>query len=262
MSGHPESTNRQGFRFRTGVPAEFRDAGTAITCEAQNISRSGALLVGDFQPPSTEIIEFTLRAPSGSLAVNLVGRIIRVSPNTGGDGLRMGLEYVDLTAEQRDTLELLLARLLETPTGGPFDHLKPGASTTEIKKALDAIPLPQRVALASRANAKDREYLRADTNPGVLEALAHNPHLTVAEACALASSQHVLAGTLETLANDTRLHTDEELFFTIARHPRISPVTIEKIVTSLKVPQLKRLLTKPGLNQILREKLIKKTNLR
>jgi hypothetical protein len=68
---------------------------------------------------------------------------------------------------RRDALEALLARLLETPAVVSLDSLKPGASPQDIKSALEAIPLPQRIALASRAGLKEREHLRLDANPSV-----------------------------------------------------------------------------------------------
>jgi hypothetical protein len=51
MSGHPEDSHRQGYRFRTGVHAEILENGRTFACEAQNLSRSGVLLVGEVPLP-------------------------------------------------------------------------------------------------------------------------------------------------------------------------------------------------------------------
>ena len=262
MSGHPEAPPRHGYRFQTGVPAELHDGARRIPCEAQNMSRSGVLLVGHLKTPSADTVDLTLRAPTGSLAIRLSGRVIRVEPDVEADGLRIALEFVDMDDSRRDAVEVLLARILEAPTVGPFDGLKPGALPQEIKKVLESIPLPQRIAWSSRAGLKDREFLRLDTHPAVLEALAHNPSLTVAEARALTASLYLMSGTLDALANDPRFKGDEELRMALAIHPRVSQVTAEKVTADFKAPQLKKLLAKPGLNQSLREKLFRKTVLR
>ena len=262
MSGHPEDSHRQGYRFRTGVHGEIQDNGRKFACEAQNVSRSGVLLVGNLSELSADTVDFVLNAPTGSLSIRLRGRVIRTQPNAEGGGVSIALEFVDMDDSRRDALEVLLARLLEAPTAGGLEGLKPGATPQEIKATLEGIPLPQRIALSSRTGLKDREYLRLDTNPAVLEALAHNPNLGVVEARALAGSSFLMSGTLDSLANNPRFKDDEELRMAIAVHPRVSISTAERVTTSFKVPQIKKLLAKPGLNQILREKLFRRTTQR
>jgi PilZ domain len=262
MSGQTSDSQRQAFRFRTGIPAEFRDDGQAFACEAHNISRNGVLLVGEIPVPSAQPVEFSLTAPAGNLTVRLSGRIIRVGQEPSGGGLAIALEFVDLDDAKRDELELLLARILEAPAPGPLEHLKPSATPQEIKKALESIPLPQRMGLATRAAPRDREFLRLDTHPAVLEALARNPSLTVAEARALATSAYLMPGTLDALSNDVRFRGDDEIRMAIAVHPRVSMGTAERVTANFKAPQLKKLLAKPGLNQRLREKLFKRSTTR
>jgi hypothetical protein len=259
MSGHAEDGHRHGYRFRTGVLAEIEDGGLPIACEAQNISRSGVLLVGEFPVPSSETMDVRIHAPTGNLSVRLKGRVIRVQHDVDEGGLRIALEFVEMDDSRRDALEVLLSRILEAPPAGTFDDLKPGATPQEIRAALEAIPLTQRISLASRAGPKEREFLRSDIHPAVLEALARNPSLTAAEARVLATSVYASSSTLDVLANEPRLKGDDELRMAIAVHPRVTLGTAEKVTAEFKVPQLKKLLAKPNLNQLLREKLLRKT---
>ena len=262
MSGHPEGPARRGNRFRSSLPAELHAGGLSIACEAQNISRSGVLLTGDFQAPSGETVEMTLKAPTGSATVRISGRVIRVQPRTEGGGASIAIQFTDMDDSKHDAIEVLLARLLETQPSGSLDSLKPGATPQQIKKALDAIPLPQRIALSARTGLKDREFLRFDTHPAVLEALVRNPSLGIVEARALAASQYLMPGTLDALASDPRFKEDEELRMAVAVHPRVSVVTAERVTADFKVPQIKKLLARPGLNQALREKLFRRTTQR
>ena len=262
MSGPSEGTGRQGNRFRANLPAELHDGGQTSTCEAQNISRSGVLLAGNLKAPSSRSVELTLKASSGTATVRLSGRVIRVQPNAAAGGMRIAIQFVNMDDSRRDALDVLLARLLQTPPMASLDGLKPGATPQQVKKALEAIPLPQRIALAARAGLKDREFLRSDTHAAVLESLVRNPSLSAIEARALAASQYLMSGTLDALANDPRFKEDEELRMAVAIHPRVSAATAERVTADFKVPQIKKLLAKPGLNQHLREKLFRKTTQR
>jgi hypothetical protein len=261
MSGSAERANRHSNRFRAGIHVEVEAGGQTIECAAENISRTGVLLVGPLPAPPTDRLEFTVNASTGNLKVPLSGRVVRVEPNPEG-GLRVAVEFIDMDKPKHDALEALLARLLQTPVAGPFDHLNPGSPPQEIKKALETIPLPQRIALSSRAGPKEREVLRLDTQPAVLESLARNPSLTIAEARLLAGSAYLMPGTLDALANDLRFRDDEELRMTVATHPRVSMSTAERVTLDFKVPQLKKLLARPGLNQLLREKLFRRSTAR
>lgn len=258
MSGRPEGNSRQGNRIRTGIPAEIHYGGKKIACEVRNISRGGVLLVGDLEAPSTATLDFVIILPPGGLELRLSGSVIRFESDVEGGGQRLALALVEMDESRRAAMEVLLARLLETLTAGPFDRLKPGATIQEIKKALEAVPLPQRISLASRAGVKDREILRWDTHVAVLEALARNVNLTLMEARGIAASTFLTSVTLDALANDPRFKSDEELRMLVAVHPRVALSTAEKVTADFKTPQLRKLLTRPGLSQMLRDKLIRR----
>ena len=70
MSGHPEDPSRRGFRFPAGVPATVTLGGRSIPCSAENLSRSGVLLVGPIPEPIGDRLDLTLKTPNGSLEIN------------------------------------------------------------------------------------------------------------------------------------------------------------------------------------------------
>jgi len=262
MGGNPEHPARHAYRFKAGVRAELHQGTGRMACEAVNLSRTGVLLIGELEAPTTDTVDFSLQSSTGSFVVTLTGRVVRVTPDAPDGGITIALELIEMDAARQDALETLLARLLESPAVSVLESLKPNASPLEIKKALESIPLPQRIGMAVRASSKERESLKLDTNPAVLEALIRNPNLAVAEARAIVTSVFLLAGTLDLLANDPRFKEDEELRMSIATHPRVSMSTAERVTADFKVPQLKKLLSKPGLNQLLRERLFRKTTQR
>lgn len=259
VSGHPEVPPRRGYRFPVTVQAELHDPSGSFLCAAENLSRTGVLLVGALPPPSQEQVDITLKDRTGSHKTRVTGRVIRASWDEDAAGLRLAVEFVNLDESQRDDLEILLARVLESGAPpSPLDVLKPGVSPLEIKKTLEAIPLPQRVGMATRAALREREFLRLDTNAAVLDALVRNPNLVLAEARGLAGSPFLSPPSIDALAMDPRFLGDEELVMALAIHPRIPLPTAEKLMAPLKPPQLRRLLAKPGLNPSLRERLLKR----
>jgi PilZ domain len=258
MSGHPDGTPRNGYRLRTGIPAHVRSGEATFDCETINISRGGALILGTFPTPLVGTVEIAFKTPSGGLSIHLSARVVRVEPDPDKGGQRVALEFTGMDVPLRDALDVLLARLLEAPAGNPIESLKPGASPQDIKKVLESIPIAQRIGMSSRAAVKEREILRLDTNPAVLESLARNPGLTVAEARLLAASAYLMPGTLDALSNDVRFKHDDELRIAIAIHPKVSVATAERVTLDFKLPQLKAILAKPSLSLPLREKLFKR----
>ncbi|HJQ98110.1 MAG TPA: PilZ domain-containing protein [Candidatus Polarisedimenticolaceae bacterium] len=259
VSGHLEEPPRRGFRFPVSVEAELHDPSGSFHCAAENLSRTGVLLVGELPPPSQERVDLTLKDRTGSHQARLTGRVIRATSDETSSSLSLAIEFVDMDEVRRDDLEILLARLLEGGTApGPFDSLKPGVSPLEVKKVLEGIPLQQRLKLASRAPLRDREFLRQDTNAAVLDALIRNPNVVLAEARAIAAVPFLSPSSIESLATDPRFLGDEDLLIALTSHPKIAPPTLERLMTQVKMPQVRRLLAKPGLSPALRDRLLKR----
>jgi hypothetical protein len=203
-------------------------------------------------------LDINLKSTVGDYSVNVRGRVARIDPGDEPGHLRIGFAFDELDDETRDGIEVLVSRLLESPTSDPFDGLRPDSSALEIRKALEAIPVPRRIALAIRAGPREREYLIHDLHPPVLESLARNPALTAADVSGLLASQFLGSSVLDTLAADHRWARHEEIRMAIASHPRVSLATGERIVSELPSAALRKLLKRPGVNAQLREKVVRK----
>jgi hypothetical protein len=233
--------------------------GGEFPCEADDISRFGALLTGPI-PPCTagERLDLTLRAPVGTLELSATVCVVRHAPLPEGSDASLAIEFVDLSDEQRSVLEALVARIMEGFAPAPLEGLRPGSPPSEVRKALEAVPLAHRIALAARAGLREREFLRQDTHPAVLEGLARNPNLLPAEAHALAASPHILPSTLEIFLADARWAKDDDLRGLIAIHPRVPLAFAERALAGLKPPALRKLLQAPSLNAAVREKILRR----
>jgi hypothetical protein len=127
-----------------------------------------------------------------------------------------------------------------------------------VHQTLLKLPVSHRISLAARAGPRQREFLRRDQHPQVLEALTHNPNLLLAEARALAASPNLTQATIDVLAADPRWAHDDELRIALAVHPSASIPFTERIVAQLQEPALRRLLARPSLNMALRDKIVKR----
>ncbi len=252
-----DDVHKREVRFPGRIQTECVYSGESHLGSAHNLSRTGVLIEGDMPSPPPGPVDITLKAPSGKLTVFVTGRVARYSPPDGDAEAVLAIEFGALSEDQRRGIESLLARLKEAHPPGPFDALRPDASPIDIRKALDAVPLPQRVSLAARALAREREILRHDHHSAVLEALAHNPGLTSAEARALAESENALASTVEAIAGDPRWSKDEDVRLTVAASPRVPLHVGERIISELKPPALRRLMSRPGLQGPLRQKVLR-----
>ncbi len=257
---NPESSSppSRGYRFPADLPAVVFCGGREHACRAHNLSRTGVLLAGHFPAPASDEIEFAIRTPAGDLEQRFSGRVVRFEPAGEAGEVRLAVELRPLDPEQQRALERMVARVMEGLAPAPLEALRPGAPPQEVRTALDAVPVPHRIALAARAGPREREFLRQDTHPAVLEALARNPNILLAEVRSLLAGVHLLPTTLEVLAADPRWSKDEEIRILIGAHPRTPLPLAERILAGLPAPALKRMLTRASLNPALRDRIVKR----
>lgn len=249
----------RAYRFDAGLPALARCGSSEFPCVAHNLSRTGALLVGEVAWPRMEEVDVLLRSPAGDRQVQVRARVARIEDDPDGDGTCLGVQFIDLDAAQTDSIEVLLKRVIEGHAlAPPIQEIPPGTPPHAVRKILDEIPLPHRVTLASRGAPRERETLLQDHQPQVLESLARNPSLLLHEAHALAGLRHLLPSTLTILASDSRWAADEEMKILIVSHPRVTVPLAEKLMADMKLPALRRALQKPGLNPLVRTLILRR----
>ena len=258
MMRKAEEIKKRGSRFSAGVESVLHAGGQDLDCRAHDLSRSGALLTGALPSMTDEAVEVTFRLPVGDFSLRLPGRIVRCQNGGEDGGVSLGFQFHDLGEEESENLEILVARVLEGGHPAPIEMLKSGASEQEIRDALEQVPIAHRIALAIRASLREREFLLKETRPPVLEALARNPVMLVAEARELAASRHVLGTTLELLARNPRWGKDEPLRVGIITNPRVPLPLATEIVGEMSPEILRKVMQQPGLHPSIRDQLMRK----
>jgi hypothetical protein len=250
----PDETPRAN-RFRTGLSAEVHYGSDTVHCDVSNLSRTGVFLAG-LVPRTTEgPVHLTLKSTTGDLEVRLTGRVVRQDAATSDAPGGVAVEFHPPEAPEKAKLDALVARVIGGSNPSPIQNLRQGMPMHELRKALEAIPLSDRIATATRAvTPKDREILRCDSHPLVLQALARNSNLSLDDARALASQPHALPGLLEMLAADGRFKQDDELKVLLLSHPQCPPGAADAMIAVLRTPLIRRLLARPSLSPIVRTK--------
>lgn len=243
-------------RFLAALPAILRYAGDDLPCEAFNLSRSGVLLVGDLPQPEEPELELCIAAPAGDLELRAVARLVHVQRDDAQGVTRLGLQFIDLDAAHHETVDLLVARVVEGVAPAALEGLPDGASVAEIREALGKISTGHRVALAQRGQARERGILRHDPDPHVLEALARNPGISLPEIIGLARMPQLLPSTVEIMAGDPRWSGSDELKILLVTHPRATFSTADGIVSRMSDLLVQRVLRRPGLHPAVREKVM------
>jgi PilZ domain-containing protein len=250
MSAPPSTYQKRAPRFQASLPATARLAGADHTCTAENLSRSGALLLGQF--PETEEADLTLTIMRLELPCRIVFR----------QDERMGVVFENLSPEQATGVEGLLSRVVQGASLGALEALTTASSPAAVRTALQKISVPHRMGLALRAGPRERDWLRHDPDPAVLEALARNANAVPHEIKLLLRRADLLPSTLDQIAEDVRWSKDEEIQRMICCHPRVPLQTADRVVERMSELAIGRLLRQSGLEPGVRQKLMRKLALK
>jgi len=258
------ATHRSGARFKAGLPAVVRFDGAEHECVARDLSRSGMLLVGAFPWPADQDLEVTVTSAAGDLSFTSRGRLAHVMEDLEAGETKLGLVFEGALDEaSAEVLEALVARVVEGTAPAPLERLTEESSPEDVRRELEAMPLPHRIALAQRAiTPRERAIIRQDPSPQVLEGLARNPHLNSPEVMTLIRMPTLLPTTIDVLANDPRWRGNEELQVMLATHPRVTLHTAERIVRAMTPSMLRRVIRRPGLHPVLRDRILATTTQR
>jgi hypothetical protein len=245
-------------RFAAALPAVLHHGGADFPCSARDLGREGVLLVGELPDPDAPDLEVTVRTPTGDLELRLQARLAFYRKDGADAPAKLALQFQELAGEQREKLDLMLSRVLEGMAPAGLDSLSRGATVAKVRQVLSAIPVAHRIALARRAQAREREFLKHDTDPLVLESLVRNPNIVLPEIVALARMPHLLPTTVEIMANDPRWANSDEVKILLATHPRATFSTTDKLVSRLPDLLLQRVIHRPGLHPAVREKVMRR----
>jgi uncharacterized protein (TIGR02266 family) len=122
-SAAPDAERRGGLRLKVGLPIEYQSVGLWQESASFNLSSWGVFIKTGTPLGSGENVVLRFRLPERSQPIRAMGRVVWVNTDPakwGGAG--MGIQFLDLRAEDRDTIERYLARLVAAQLGGGTDN--------------------------------------------------------------------------------------------------------------------------------------------
>lgn len=253
----PHEDTRSEHRFRAGLPARVGFQDRTYECLAHDLSRAGVLLTGRFPWPEVADVRVEVSSAAGDLELRILARVAHVIEDVEAGSIKLGVLFESLDDAAAATLDALVARVVEGTDPSQLERLADDASPEEIRAVLDELPVPHRIQLARRAHvARERQLLRHDSSPQVIEGLARNPHLSTPEIVAIARMRTILPTTIEAIATDPRWRGNEELLVMLAAHPRVTLPVAERIARGLSLAGKRKLLRRPGLNTGVRDRIL------
>ena len=255
MSLEP-SQKRHGYRFLAGLKATLKLGTTEIPCLAVDLHRSGVMLEGTCSAVENAIAVVVLESASEDLRFEGRGHITHLSLDEETGHMRLGIHFESLSSGQTETLEFLVARVIEGMNPAPLAHLSRNASIEEIRDALDKIPTANKITVAQRALPLERGFLLHDDNSLVIEALCRNPQLTMPDIVRVLRIPTLLPTTLELLSRNSRWTSNEEIAITIATHPRVTFPVADRLVKTLSLLGIRKVIRRPGLHPAIKDKLV------
>jgi len=114
----PDSERRGGLRLKVGVPIEYQSLGLWQESATFNLSSWGVFIrtATPFAPGENVILRF--RLPEQSQPIRAMGRVVWSNTDSGKwGGTGMGIQFLELSTEQRDAIERHLANLVASQLG-------------------------------------------------------------------------------------------------------------------------------------------------
>src|SRR4030095_14706831 len=136
-------------------------------------------------------VRLTIRSATGDMRLELSCRIVFRQDD------RLGVVFEHLSPEQATAVEGLLSRVVQGASLGALEALTTASSPAAVRTALQKISVPHRMSLALRAGPRERDWLRHDPDPVVLEALARNANAVPHEIKLLLRRSDLLPTTLD-----------------------------------------------------------------
>lgn len=118
----PDAERRGGLRLKVALPIEYQSLGLWQESATFNLSSWGVFIrtPSPFAPGENVILRF--RLPEEAQSIRAMGRVVwsNTDPAKWG-GTGMGIQFIDLSAEQRRAIERHLANLVASQLGAGLD---------------------------------------------------------------------------------------------------------------------------------------------
>jgi hypothetical protein len=201
-----------------------------------NLSAGGLFLCSTARPPEMSPIKITLRLGDGG-SFETTATVVRLFESAFA---------VSIDANPHQILSALTTRpeAKEEPTAG---------KSASVWDRIRAMPDPEKIILAGKADRSERSVLIQDNDPQLLYYLLKNPRITTEEVLRIARMTSISAAVADQIAKTTQWSANQEIRSAIVNNPRTPTPLALKLLPTLPEPEIRQIAKSTGVSQALKQ---------
>jgi hypothetical protein len=204
-----------------------------------NLSAGGLFLSSTERPAQMSTIQLNLRlSEGGSFATSAT--VVR---------LFEGAFAVSIDANPQEILSSLTSR----PEAPDEKDETEGGRQTSVWDRIRAMPYPEKIILATKADRSERSVLIQENDPQILYYLLKNPRITAEEVLRIARMTSISAAVADLIAKTTQWSSNQEIRSAIVNNPRTPTPLALKLLPTLPEPEIRHIAKSTGVSQALKQ---------
>lgn len=201
-----------------------------------NLSAGGLFLSSTERPSEMSTIQLNLRLGEGG-SIATTATVVRLFE----DGFAVAID-----ANPHEILSRLTAR-------PESKEESPGAKSASVWDRIRAMPYPEKIILATRADRSERGVLIQDNDPQLLYYLLKNPRITTEEVLRIARMSSLSASVADLIAKTTQWSSNQEIRSAIVNNPRTPTPLALKLLPTLPEPEIRHIAKSTAVSQALKQ---------
>ena len=116
-----------------------------------------------------------------------------------------------------------------------------------------AMPFPEKIILAAKADRSERAVLIQDNDPQLLYYLLKNPRITTEEVLRIARMTSISAAVADQISKMAQWSSNQEIRSAIVNNPRTPTPLALKLLPTLPEPEIRHIAKSTGVSQALKQ---------
>lgn len=160
-----------------------------------------------------------------------------------------GAFAVSIDANPQEILSCLTAR----PKPPDEQDKSAGGKPAGVWDRIRAMPYPEKIILAGKADRSERAVLIQDNDPQLLYYLLKNPRITTEEVLRIARMTSISAAVADQIAKTSQWSSNQEIRSALVNNPRTPTPLALKLLPTLPEPEIRHIAKSTGVSQALKQ---------
>lgn len=156
---------------------------------------------------------------------------------------------VSIDANPHEMLSSLTAR----PGAHDSKEESAGGKQASVWDRIRAMPYPEKIILAGKADRSERAVLIQENDPQFLYYVLKNPRITTEEVLRIARMTSISAAVADLIAKTTQWSTNQEIRSALVNNPRTAASLALKLLPTLSEPEIRHIARSTAVSQPLKQ---------